>query len=273
MLYFKKTRKRGDKSVDTKSKIEERLFHSGIKIPEIRYYQVTDSTNTRAKEYGKIRDTGATSPVVFIADEQTGGRGRLGRSFDSPRGGIYISFLFYPKSSAESATAITAYAAVKLAHVIKRLSGAEPRIKWVNDLYLGGKKLAGILTEGEARSDGSLSYAVCGIGLNLESSALSDELSTIATSVEAETGLSLDPATVATEIIEEFLFGIDDFLSPVYYEEYRRLSLTLGSEVTVMASPPYDGTAVDVLPDYSLLVRAGGDLRRVYTGEVSVKQK
>ena len=255
------------------NKILELLTLPNEKIPEIHYYKTTDSTNTRAKEYAKIRDTGATLPAVFIAEEQTGGRGRLGRTFHSARGGVYISFLIYPRTSAEAATALTAYAAVKLAEVVKQLVGVEPKIKWVNDLYLGDKKLAGILTEGGLNPDGELAFAVCGIGINLAKDALPEELSSIATSTEENTGISLDPTVVAAKITDAFLSESDDFLSPRFFEEYRRLSITLGSEVTVLTKPAYDGVVTELLPDYSLLVKTDTDIRRVFTGEVSIRHK
>lgn len=258
--------------MDGEKKIKKLLSEKRGSIPEIYYYKTTDSTNTRAKELARSRTASVKSPAVFIAEEQTGGRGRLGRSFHSARGGVYISFLLYPDTTAERATAITAFAAVMLSAVVKRLTGCEPKIKWVNDLYLGGKKLAGILTEGEIK-DGSLAFAVCGIGLNLSKSAIPEELSDIATAIDFETGISLDPNTVAAEIICEFFDNAPDFSSPEVLSEYKRLSLTLGSEVTVLSEPAYEGVAEEILPDYSLLVRGEGGVRRVFSGEVSVKNK
>lgn len=254
-------------------KILELLSLPKDKKPEIHYYETIDSTNTRAKEYAKKRSTGTCLPSVFIAEEQTGGRGRLGRIFHSARGGVYISFLIYPSATAEKSTALTAYAAVKLAEVVKSLVGIEPGIKWVNDLYLGEKKLAGILTEGEVSQNGKLSFAVCGIGINLAKSAIPTGLSSIATSIEEETGVNLDPALTAAKIIDAFFSDCDDFLAPRFLEEYKRLSLTLGREVTVLSEPSYGGVACDILPDYSLLVNTDGKIRRVYTGEVSILHK
>lgn len=271
MLYFKK--KKGVATVTHKERVEKHLSLSKEKLPEIHCYKITDSTNTRAKEYAKNRNTGVTSPAVFIAEEQTGGRGRLGRSFHSPCGGVYISFLIYPDAKAEKATALTAYAAVKLVKAVRELVGIEPSIKWVNDLFLGGKKLAGILTEGEISPDGNLAYAICGIGINLRNNSFPEEISTIATSVEEKTGVILDTALVTAKIIDAFLEDFEDFLSPRFFEEYKRLSLTLGKEVTVLAEPPYNGIATDILPDYSLLVKTECDVRRVYTGEISIRHK
>ena len=128
-----------------REKIEENIKKRGYVPPKIIHYSIIDSTNTRAKEYAKENPENR-SPVVFIADEQTAGRGRRGRSFVSRAGaGIYISILDYPDSNGFDATKVTAEAAVNLAKAIESLCPCDIRIKWVNDLYLGGKKLAGIL--------------------------------------------------------------------------------------------------------------------------------
>jgi len=135
-------------------KITEELNNLGISAPKILLYELTDSTNERAREYAREK-TDNRSPVVFIADGQTAGRGRRGRSFVSNSGaGIYISILTYPEAVGADATVATSRAAVCLARAIESLCDCDVRIKWVNDLYLGGKKLAGILTEGEVAQDG-----------------------------------------------------------------------------------------------------------------------
>ena len=240
---------------------------------ELVKYGVTDSTNKRAKEYAKKRDTGCHLPVVFIADGQTAGRGRLGRSFHSEAGvGIYISFLTYPDLSPSDATAVTAYAAVKLCRAISAFTDADCRIKWVNDLTVNGKKLAGILTEGEISADGRLSYCVCGIGLNLYKSEMPEELSAIATSLEEVTGVRVDKEALTKRLIEEFLSD-GDYRSSDVLEEYRKRSSVLGKRITVHTpSGTYPAVAREILDDYSLLIETDrGERRRIYTGEISIR--
>ena len=132
----------------------------------IYVYNSIDSTNTKAK---KMHEDGYVGNAVVIADAQTGGRGRMGRSFISDEGkGLYLSILLDKEHIHGTGVALTTYMAVIAARVIERISGVDVRIKWVNDLYVNGRKLAGILTEGKTDpDDGSLVYAVCGIGVNI----------------------------------------------------------------------------------------------------------
>ena len=250
----------------SKEKITEELNSLGVACPEIVYYDVTDSTNTRAKEFArenqKNRDT-----VVFIADGQTAGRGRRGRSFVSNAGaGIYISILTYPEKSGFDATAATARAAVCLARAIEGLCECEIKIKWVNDLYLSGKKLAGILTEGEMENGGKISYQVVGMGINVYKNAISEEISDIATSIESEINCKIDRSRLAARIIKEFLADRVDCR-----EEYKARSNILGKRVTVIkANESYEAEVLDINPDFSLKIISDRGVENLFTGEVSL---
>ena len=250
-----------------KNRIENELERLGITPPEIVFYEQTDSTNTRAKEYAKGK-SGCTNPVIFIANEQTAGRGRRGRSFVSERGaGIYISILSFPEKSAVDATAVTARAAVLLARAIESVCDCEMKIKWVNDLYLGGKKIAGILTEGEVDSDGIITHQVVGMGINVYKNAISDEISSIATSLEQETGNAPDRSVLTAKIIKELLFSEQDF-----YAEYKARSVVIGRNVKVIKpTESYNARVLDIAPDFSLTVERDGTTERLFTGEISLK--
>ncbi len=251
----------------SKEKITEELKKLGVVPPKIVFYESTDSTNTRAKEYAR-ENPDSRDRVIFIADGQTGGRGRLGRSFVSERGaGIYMSILTYPEKHGFDATAATARAAVLLARAIESMCDCKIKIKWVNDLYLGGKKLAGILTEGEMTNDGKIAYQVVGMGINVYRNAISDEISTIATSIESESDCAIDRSVLAARIITEFLSDECD-----YYTEYKSRSFIIGKEVTVIKlTEIYEARVVDINPDYSLTVERKGTTERLFTGEVSLK--
>lgn len=248
-------------------KIAEELKILGVSCSKIVYYDLTDSTNTRAKEFAREnpenRDT-----VVFIADGQTAGRGRRGRSFVSERGaGIYISILSYPDEKGADATAVTARTAVILAKAIESLCKCEIKVKWVNDLYLGGKKLAGILTEGELTQDGKIAYQVVGMGINIYKNAISDEISDIATSIEGELKCAPDRSKLAARIIKEFLSVGGDC-----HAEYKARSVIIGKTVTVMKqSESYKATVIDINPDFSLTIERDGRQERLFTGEISLK--
>ena len=260
--------------LDTK-KIEALLSKKGIEVPKITYYPLTDSTNERAKVYA-LEHPSDTATHVFIADEQTAGRGRRGRSFVSNRGaGIFLTVLMHPGESGFDATRITAKAAVALARATESLTGAKTYIKWVNDIYLGGKKLAGILVEGAMQNDGNLPYVIVGMGINVYKNAISDEISDIATSIESETGLRVDRDELAARIISEFLKVAKEMSEEEAFFEYRSRSFILGREVTVMKlTESYKARVLDLNPDYSLLIKKeNGETESLFTGEVSLRLK
>ena len=251
----------------SEKRIIEELNNLGIKAPKIVYYDLTDSTNTRAREYAKANPT-QKSPVIFIADGQTAGRGRRGRSFVSESGaGIYISILTYPAENNLDVAGATAKAAVSLSRAIESLCDADIKIKWVNDLYLGGKKLAGILCEGEFDSEGKMTCQVVGMGINDYNNGTTDEISTIATSIENELGNAPDRAKLVARIIKEFLAEGGD-----YYTEYKARSFTIGKKVTVIKpSESYEATVLDLNPDFSLKILTDKGIESLFTGEVSLK--
>lgn len=254
----------------TKAKIENELRLLGIELPRIIFYDSTDSTNTRAVEYARTPfKHDKTTPTVFIANGQSAGRGRRGRSFVSKRGtGIYLSLLTRPDNRGAEVTKCTAYAAVALCRAIESLCDCHIGIKWVNDLYIGDKKLAGILTETEMTDNGKMSYLVIGMGINVYKNAISDEISDIATSLEHHTSTLPDRSKLAAAIIRELLYPGEDF-----FEEYRKRSIAIGRDVTVVKlSEQYNAKVIDLDTDFSLIVeRENGRQEKLFTGEISLK--
>ena len=250
----------------SKENIENELKTLGVTPPKIVFYEETDSTNTRAKEYAKSTDGKET--VVFIANSQTAGRGRLGRSFVSNLGmGIYMSILTYPSNTGFNATSETARAAVCLARATEGICGCKTEIKWVNDLYIGGKKLAGILTEGEIDSEGKLAYQVVGMGVNVYKSAISDEIKEIATSIEGELGEAPDRSKLAARILYELMEHKGDV-----YAEYKSRSMVIGKRVAVIkGDESFEATVSRLNPDFSLLLNRDGQEERLFTGEISLR--
>jgi BirA family biotin operon repressor/biotin-[acetyl-CoA-carboxylase] ligase len=233
-------------------------------------YEIIDSTNTRAREYAKSE--APDLPAVFIADGQTAGRGRRGRSFDSERGaGLYISFLFKPRGAARDAVKITLRAAVALCRALRSVCGLETEIKWVNDIFVGGKKLAGILTEGEIDSLGNFEYAVCGIGVNLNCRKFPPELSGIVTTVEDNTGKKPDRERLIEALISEFFRDVND---SEIIEEYRRLSAVIGKRVEVhkLTGEIFCAKALEITDGGELVVeRENGSRESLISAEVSLK--
>jgi BirA family biotin operon repressor/biotin-[acetyl-CoA-carboxylase] ligase len=220
---------------------------------DIFTFDSCSSTNTLAKDYA-VKSPGRDA--VFIARRQTAGVGRLGRKFYSDEGGLYISFLLHPTLHPREAVKITALAAVALCRVIGELTGGEPRIKWVNDVYLGGKKAAGILTVGALNCEGSTAYSVCGIGVNLLKRNFPPEIRDIATSVEAQTGVRADFCSFAARLIQELISLLPRLSDSEIIDEYRRLSFLVGRTVTVAeGDKEYQAKVVGITDDYLLAVR------------------
>ena len=252
----------------SKEKIIEELKNLGITPPKIIFYESIDSTNTRAKEWAK-QNPDNHSPVVFIANRQTAGRGRRGRSFVSEGGaGIYISILTYPEESGADATATTARAAVTLAKATESLSDCDIKIKWVNDLYRQGKKVCGILCEsvclGEERS------VVVGIGINVRSAEFPPELSTIAGSLCAD---KISLAELVAAVCGEIFAFLENPTSPHWLEEYRRHSTVLGKEVRWIENGiAREGIAESICEDGALCVRDENGAQSILrTGEISLR--
>ncbi len=254
-------------------KIRSLLSEKGIEVPKITYYPLTDSTNERAKAYA-LENPDDTGTHVFIADEQSAGRGRRGRSFVSNKdAGIYVSILMHSGVLGFDATRITAKSAVALARAVEAVTGEKVSVKWVNDIFLGGKKLAGILVEGAMAENGKTAYIIVGMGINVYKNAISEEISNIATSIESETKKRIDRNILAAEIINEFLRVTENMTEAEVYGEYRSRSFVIGGRVNVIKlSESYPAKVLDVQSDYSLLIeRENGDTESLFTGEVSLR--
>ena len=243
---------------------------SGEGLPEIKLLGTVGSTNSYARsyaEYGDIPENG----IIFATEEQTAGRGRLGRSFLSDRRGIYISYLFKPRLSPDKAIHATTLAAVAAARAIEAVSQADIKIKWVNDLMIGRKKLAGILTEGVFDEGGkAFRYAIIGIGINLYSKDFPEELREIATSLEAECGCAPDVNLLLARLAAELSAAAQP--NDGYIEEYRCRSAVVGKRVSVLTSPPYTAQVLGIGEGGELLLRTDtGEKLTLSTGEISIR--
>lgn len=196
-------------------------------------YREIDSTNSFTKEAAHY---GAVHGTTVIAEIQTGGKGRLGRKFYSPLGmGVYMSVIIRPKLSIDSSLLVTSCAAVAVAQAIERVAPElECQIKWVNDIYINGRKVCGILTEASIDVEqGGLEYAVIGIGINVQNSSFPEELANTATSIKMEIHHNVSRNMLAAEVLnclEEQLEHIDD---GEFMNEYVRRSNVIGKKITV----------------------------------------
>ncbi len=228
------------------------------------------STNLALK---KMALSGAPHGTVLFANRQTEGRGRLGRTFHSPGDcGLYMSVLLRPALPLSVAAGrITTMAAVAVARAIIRTSGLCPRIKWVNDLLLGEKKVCGILAE--AVTMGEESAAVLGIGINVGKQTFPKDLASIATTLYAH-GKKVDRNLLGAAILDE-LSRLSPEKPQDYMPEYRSLSATLGSEVRVLPhdGEPYEAVALDITDDGALVIEKDGKTLEISSGEVSIRSK
>ena len=237
------------------------------------WYDTIDSTNTRAKELAKA---GAVHGTVLIAGTQTGGRGRMGRSFLSPTGGVYLSVILRPNCSPEKLMHLTCAAAVAGCKAVEQACGICPDIKWTNDLVYGKKKLGGILTELGLNSVGNVDYAIIGIGINCEQAEdFPKELQDTVTSIR-EISHSDCTAHILTAKLIEAIYETDQMLFNGKQEMmgiYREHCITLGKEIKLLQGDSVEyGTAVDLDENGGLLVRfADGSEKIVASGEVSVR--
>ena len=241
---------------------------------DLHWYDTIDSTNTEAK---RLAAQGAPHGTVCIADRQEGGRGRMGRSFHSPRGaGLYISVLLRPECPAEELMHLTCAAAVAACDALEKASGLRPGIKWTNDLVVGRKKLGGILTELSLGPQGQVEYAVIGIGINCTQKAgdFPREIADIATSLSLCTGQTSDRTALAAALVEALSGMWKNLHDPSgILERYRNNCITLGQDISlVWGEEIRHGKALAVDDQGALLVEfPDGHREFVNSGEVSVR--
>ncbi len=236
---------------------------------------VTDSTNTDAK---RLLLAGDTDTAAIFALRQNGGHGRKGRPFFSPPGGIYMSAILHPQLDPDQVVLITTAACVCVCRAIFHVTGRDPQIKWVNDLFLNGKKICGILTEAITDVEsGTIGSVVIGIGINycLPQDEIPEELRNIVGSVIPE-GASHPPrGQLAAEILNQLARVEDMVQNRSFITEYHSRSMILGEEIRVIsAKEEYDATAIDIDRDGGLVIRTpDGCISSLHSGEVTIRPK
>lgn len=254
-----------------REQIVEKLKENTL-VSNIQIFSELDSTNRYLKELAK---EGATAGTVIIANKQSAGRGRLGRSFFSPEGtGIYMSILLRPEIELQKSVRITSMAAVAVARAIEQVSGIETKIKWVNDIFLNGKKVCGILTEsGISTITGTLEYAVLGIGINVGNMQFPEELKDIATSICNECSYTITRNELIVEILKELEDWYPSLQDGSFLKESRKRSLLLGKDIFVVGSGEqnYQAKAIDLDDMGHLWIEKKGKRELLHSGEVSIK--
>lgn len=240
---------------------------------QVHWFDEVSSTNDIAKEMAK---QGMPQGTVVLADHQTGGRGRLGRSFSSPAGmGVYLSLILRPKSPADTLMHLTCAAGTLMCDAVELATGIRPKLKWINDLILGGKKLGGILTELSLGKDGIVDFAVIGIGINCHQNKedFPPELREAAISLKMHSGQEADTALLTAAILKALLDAGLPGDAKALMAAYRKDCLTIGKSIKVLQEPaPYYAEALDVADDGGLLIKTeDGHLKKLQCGEVSIR--
>ncbi len=242
----------------------------------IHIYKSLESTNKTAKE---AAIAGAEHGTVIISDCQTGGRGRYSRSFFSPPGsGLYMSIILSPDVlHFENPTSVTAFAAVAVCQAIEKTSQTAPKIKWVNDIFINGKKVCGILTEAVSDFEsGHLDWIVVGIGINVYTplEAFPEELQSLATSIYPHEKMSGMRNRLCAEIINRIMGFETPPKEKEIFEKYRQRLMMLGQKITVVQGhTEYKATAIDVDSLGHLIVRGeNGKLIALSSGEIRIQK-
>jgi len=240
-------------------------------------YRVVGSTNDVAAELARA---GAPEGTLVTAETQTMGQGRLDRVWQSPEGkGLWFSLILRPAVETACASQVTLMAAVALTEAINSFTGLRSGIKWPNDLLINGKKFCGILTEMRTSQEGDIDYIILGIGLNvnLDENDFNRELRPTATSLSMELGRSVDRLALLQRILFCLEVWHERWQREGFYtvrKAWKKRNVTLGRQVHVNSiDEEYDGRAIDIAPDGSLLVlNRTGQLQTLNAGEVSLKR-
>ena len=242
---------------------------------KIYIYDSLGSTNDHAKH---LASDGASHGTVVLAKEQTSGKGRLGRSFFSPKDGIYLSLIIKPDFDLDKSVLVTAAAAVSAAEAIQEITGYETAIKWVNDVYIGNKKVCGILTEGVTNfTTGQIDSIIVGIGINTSSEAFPQDLVDIAGAVKGDFSRS----ELAAAVITKTLDLVSDLERRSFIETYRSKSMVIGKNITVYKGiyindpsevPSRPARILDIDENGGLMVLyADGSRETLTSGEISIR--
>lgn len=264
----------------SKSEIESLLHTRWVGHP-IYYFDEIDSTNTQAKRIAEELEGNQGHGTVVVADMQSAGRGRRGRSWNSPHGtGIFFTILLKPEIDPANAPMLTLVKALATAKGIAQVTGLETGIKWPNDIVLNGKKVVGILTEMSAQVD-YVNHIVVGTGINVHQTEFPPEIVQTATSLDLELqqagkNMQISRARLLTAILEEFEHYYEIYLKTqdlsALVEEYNAMLVNCNRKVRVLDPlGEFEGQALGIDDRGELLVEREGEIIKISSGEVSVR--
>ena len=236
-------------------------------------YEVIDSTNAQAV---RLAEDGIGHGALIIADSQQAGRGRRGRSWESPAGtSIYMSILLKPEINPSNASMITLVAALAVSRAITQMIGKPVGIKWPNDIVMNGKKICGILTEMSAHFN-DINHIVVGIGINVNVESFPVEIAHMATSLQMETGMRINRAELISAVCKQFEEVYEIYLQTQdlrnLVKEYNANLVNMHQRVKVLdPKEPFEGRAMGITSRGELIVDTVESRKLISSGEVSVR--
>lgn len=253
-------------------KLSAKKIEKHIKNLKVHSFDFVDSTNTVAK---KMATAGEFSNTLVIAECQTAGKGRLGRTFLSEKGGLYFSLLLRPQISPEETLFITTAAAAAVCRAIESVSDKKCEIKWVNDVYISGKKVCGILTEGEFNADGTFNYAVLGVGINLfmPAGGFPADLPLAGAVFDKKFRKNRIKEKVLINFLDIFFSFFENLSEKKFIDEYQKRSLLDGRQISYEKDGrTITATVVKIDKNARLVVKNGEETVFLTTGEVQITE-
>lgn len=247
----------------------ERLLETKIIGKKILFFEEVDSTNNKAKQIA----LGENEGTVVISEMQTSGRGRRGREWYSPKGGVYVSFVLKPNVSPEKASQLTLVSSLALVETLNSMdNNLNAKIKWPNDILISGKKISGILTELSADVE-KINYIVVGVGINLntEKGILPENGTSLKIEMKEEVSIKLFLKSFLEHydsIYQEYINGKIDLI----IERWKNNSDTLGKKVKIIGiNETFEGLAKDIDENGALILQTKEKEIKVYSGDVSLR--
>lgn len=234
---------------------------------KVYYYETIDSTNTQAK---RLINDGENGVILVVGGEQTAGRGRQGKSFYSPaKTGVYLSLVIHPMTRLQDAVTATTAAAVAVCKAVENLTDKKPGIKWVNDVYLDGKKICGILTEAVTDFETqTVTSVIVGIGINVSTESFPDDVEN-ASCLNVNVSRARLIAAVANELNLIVNSSYEDFI-----DYYRSRSIIIGEDIDVIINGRHTpARAVGIDSNGGLEIQqSDGTLTTLHSGEISIRK-
>ena len=254
-------------------KLSSKRIEKNAKQIKVISFNTVDSTNNVAKE---LALNGCAEGTVVCALKQTRGKGRLGRTFLSKAGGVYFSLILRPQKDSDASLLITVAAAVAAARAIERLSGKKCEIKWVNDIYLNGKKVCGILTEGNVSNNGEFDFAILGVGVNLfaPKSGFPSNLPLAGSVFGKKNGIIFKnryKEQLIAEFFNEFFKFYNNLEQKEFMKEYQQKSFLNGKQITYTKDgETYSGIVSGIDDDARLVISANKNEVKLSHGEIQI---